>query len=93
MKPEAISEGAVLYSRPDCPLCFTMKRSAGRIARRLGVPLQVVDITGHPEFEALYRNEVPVLVLPGGITFRGQADGAALLSAFEKAARLRGRDS
>jgi glutaredoxin len=88
MSDRLISVGAVLYSRPNCPLCFTMKRSAGRIARRLRVPFQVVDITAHPELEELYRNEVPVLVLPGGHTFRGRADGASLLSEFEKAASL-----
>lgn len=80
--------GAILYTRPHCPLCFSMKRSAGRMATRMRVPLRVIDITGHEDLEARYLHDVPVLIVPGDRTFRGRADEKALHEAFREAARL-----
>lgn len=78
---------AVLYTRPDCPLCFAMHRAAGRCARRHGVTLRVVDIGGSADLWARYRDEVPILELPGGRSFRGRAAAGALDEAFREARR------
>ena len=80
-------EGAVLYTRPACPLCFAMKREASRLARRFRLSLRTVDISGARDLLSRYGSEVPVLVLPGGATFRGRAESAALYAAFRDAAR------
>ncbi len=82
MKPD---EGAVLYTRTDCPLCFSMKREASRLARRFRVPLRAVDISGNRDLLSRYGSEVPVLELPGGVIFRGRAQSTALSAAFRDA--------
>ncbi len=77
---------AVLYTRPGCAPCFTLKRLAARAARRSGVPLSVVDITGDASLEAAYGVRVPVLVLPRGVVLEGRVEAAALERAFRDAA-------
>ncbi|MCZ6697239.1 MAG: glutaredoxin family protein [Acidobacteria bacterium] len=79
--------GAVLYTRPACPLCFAMKREASRLARRFRLPLRTVDISGTRDLLSRYGTEVPVLELPGGVTFRGRAESAALYAAFREASK------
>ncbi len=81
------SHAAILYSRPGCPLCFSLLRTARRAARRHGVPLRVVDIRSDAELLARYDTEVPVLALPGGGTIQGAATPEDVEAAFEKAAR------
>ena len=78
-------EGAVLYTRTDCPLCFSMKREASRLARGFRLPLRTVDISGNRDLLSRYGSEVPVLVFPGGVTFRGRAENTALAAAFRDA--------
>jgi len=69
---------AVLYTRPGCPPCFALKRRAARVARRQGMRLSVVDITGDATLEAAYGTRVPVLVLPGGMVLEGRVEADAL---------------
>ena len=78
---------AVLYTRAGCPPCFTLRRSAARAARRHRVPLRVVDIGVGADLVRRYGNEVPLLSLPDGTTFRGHADPDDLARAFARAAR------
>ena len=78
-------EGAVLYTRTDCPLCYSMKREASRLARRFRLSLRTVDISGNRDLLSRYGSKVPVLVLPGGVTFRGRAQNKALSAAFRDA--------
>jgi predicted DsbA family dithiol-disulfide isomerase len=78
---------AVLYVRPACPLCYVLKREAGRAARRNHFDLRCVDVRSDPELEQRYGCEVPVLVLPGGGTIRGRAAPGQVEAAFSKAAR------
>jgi hypothetical protein len=76
--------GAVLYTRPGCAPCFALRRLATRAARRHGVVLSVVDITGDPSLEAAYGIRVPVLALPGGIVLEGRVEAGALERAFRE---------
>ena len=75
----------MLYTRTACPLCFAMKREASRLARRFRLPLRTVDISGNRDLLSRYGSEVPVLVLPGGVTFRGRAEARSLAAAFRDA--------
>jgi len=81
---------AILYSRPDCPLCFALRRAAKRGARRHGLALRVVEVGADPVLEARYGRDVPVLVLPGGRTIRGRARYDEVERAFREAASLAG---
>ena len=81
---------AVLYTRAGCPLCFTLRRAAARAARRHRVPLRIVDIGEDGDLARRYANDVPLLSLPDGTTFRGRADPDDLALAFAGAARAAG---
>jgi glutaredoxin len=76
---------AVVYTRPGCAPCFALKRLAARAARRHGVRLSTVDITGDAGLEAAYGARVPVLLLPGGIVLEGRVEAAAVERAFRDA--------
>ncbi len=84
-RTEAPCPEAVLYSRPDCPLCFALRRIAARAARRAGIPLRVKDISSDPDLMARYGSEVPVLELPGGGTLGARATDAEVNAAFRQA--------
>lgn len=51
----------IIYSKPGCQLCDHAKT----VAQRCGVPCEMVDITGHPELEARYGQDIPVILLDG----------------------------
>lgn len=78
---------ALLYTRPDCPLCFAMHRTAARAARRHRIPLRLVDISDDPILTERFGLEIPVLMLPDGQTFRGRADSKSLEAAFRRVTR------
>ena len=82
---------AVLYSRSDCPLCFSLRRAAARAARRHGIPLSIVDIETDAALAIEYADRVPVLVLPGGGTLQGRVPPADVDAAFRAAALQGGR--
>jgi hypothetical protein len=63
-----------------------MRRAAARAARRHRLALRVVEIDGDAALEARYGRSVPVLILPGGATFAGRAEAAAIDRAFGAAA-------
>jgi thiol-disulfide isomerase/thioredoxin len=54
-----------LYSRPGCHLCDDMKGVIARVARKIPVTLEEVDVSTDPELEALYGPEIPVLLVDG----------------------------
>lgn len=62
-----------------------MRREAKRAARRTGLPLRVVEISGDTALEARFGREVPVLVMPGGETLRGRPPRGEVESAFRRA--------
>ena len=54
-----------LYSKPGCHLCDDMKAVIDRVARRLPLSLEVVDISSDPDLLARYELEIPVLLIEG----------------------------
>src|SRR5882672_5779634 len=87
------SREAVLYTRPGCPLCFVLRRSARRAARRAALSVREVDVSLDPDLLARYGNETPMLVLPGGRMIRGQASAIMVEAAFREAAASAGAES
>jgi len=73
MKPELL-----LYSRADCCLCAEMKETIRRVAARLPLTLNEIDIDGAPELRERYGGEVPVLFINGRKAFKYRVTAAAL---------------
>lgn len=55
----------VLVGKPGCHLCEVMHRVVAPIAAEMGLTLAERDIRSDPELEALYRHDIPVLLLDG----------------------------
>jgi glutaredoxin len=54
-----------LYSRPGCHLCDEMKAVIARVAERIPLSLEVIDVSQDPGLEGLYGLEIPVLLVNG----------------------------
>ncbi len=54
-----------LYSRQGCHLCEEMHTVIARVAGRVPLSLDVVDIGGDADLEARYGLEIPVLLVDG----------------------------
>ena len=54
-----------LYSRPGCHLCDDMKAVVDRVAQSIPMAIVVIDISTDPRLEALYGEEIPVLLVDG----------------------------
>jgi glutaredoxin len=67
-----------VYSAPGCHLCDVAKELLGREQPALGFDLTVVDITGDPELEAAYREQIPVVFVAGRKAFIYHVDPAEL---------------
>ena len=54
-----------LYSRPGCHLCDDMKAVVDRVAARVPLSLEVVNIDDDAALTARYGLEIPVLLVEG----------------------------
>lgn len=54
-----------LYSRPGCHLCDEMKAVLSRVARKVPLEIEEIDISIDPALEARYGVEIPVLLVDG----------------------------
>jgi hypothetical protein len=72
------AEPLVLVGKPGCHLCDGMREVAAPVAAELGLDLQEADIRSDPELDALYRMDIPVLLLGGREVARHRADAADL---------------
>jgi hypothetical protein len=54
-----------IYSRPGCHLCEEMLAVVRRVAGRVPLAVQEVDISGDAALEARYGTAIPVLVVEG----------------------------
>ena len=54
-----------IFSRPGCHLCEEMKGVVARVARRVPLSLDEIDISTDPALEERYGLEIPVLLVEG----------------------------
>ncbi len=80
-------DAAVLYTRENCSLCWTLERLARRSARRHGLTLVEHDVDSDGALRSRYGGRVPVLELPDGVSIAGRAGAEAVDEAFRRAAR------
>ncbi len=73
-----MSVEVVVYTGRCCHLCDEAKAVLERERRRLGFALREVDITGDPELEAAYREEIPVVLVGGRRAFKFRVDPVEL---------------
>jgi hypothetical protein len=59
------AEPLLLIGKPGCHLCEVMQAVAAPVAAELGLTLTERDIRSDPELDALYRHDIPVLLLDG----------------------------
>ncbi len=74
-----------LYSRPGCHLCDEMTAVITRVAARLPLSLDVVNIDDDAALTARYGLEIPVLLVEGRKVAKYRIEEAAL----ERALRAR----
>ena len=74
----------ILVGKPGCHLCEVMHGVAAPVAAELGLALTERDIRSDPDLDALYRHDIPVLLLDGREVARHR------VSAEDLRARLRG---
>jgi glutaredoxin len=60
----------VLYSRKDCCLCDDMKKIIDRIAIKIPLSLEEIDVDSSAELRNAYGEEVPVLYIDGHKSFK-----------------------
>ena len=54
-----------IYSRPGCHLCDEMKAVVARVANRVPLTIEEIDISGDADLEARYGLDIPVLMVEG----------------------------
>lgn len=77
----------VLVGKPGCHLCEVMRDVVRPIAREMGLALDERDVTSDPELDALYRNDIPVLLLGGREVARYRVAAADLRQRLREIAR------
>jgi len=55
----------VLVGKPGCHLCERMREVVAPVAAELGLAVEDRDLGADPELDALYRHDIPVLLLDG----------------------------
>ena len=66
-----------LLGKPDCHLCHEMAAVVRRVLGD-GALLEEADVRSNPEWDRLYRREIPVLLWDGREIARHRTDEAAL---------------
>ena len=59
-----------LYTRAGCCLCEEAKQVLASARNRATFELEEIDIDRHPEWLALYNEEVPVVAIDGRKAFK-----------------------
>jgi glutaredoxin len=59
-----------LYTRAGCCLCSEAKQVLAAARGRAPFELEEIDIDRHPEWLALYHEEVPVIAIDGRKAFK-----------------------
>ena len=62
---DGVVASLVLYSRPGCHLCDEMKAVVRRVATRVPLAFEEIDISTDAALEARYGVDIPVLLVNG----------------------------
>jgi glutaredoxin len=89
MQTPMFPSALVLYGRLGCHLCDDMKEIVVPLARELGCTLQEIDISGHPDLEAQYGTEIPVLLINGRKAFKYRLSERELRQRLAREGRAR----
>ncbi len=73
-----MAEPLLLVGKPGCHLCDVMREVVSPVAAELGLALAERDVRSDPELDALYRNDIPVLLLGGREVARHRVSAADL---------------
>jgi len=71
-------EPLVLIGKPGCHLCEVMRGVVAPVAAELGLALSERDVRSDPDLDALYRHDIPVLLLDGREVARHRVTAADL---------------
>ncbi|HUZ83663.1 MAG TPA: glutaredoxin family protein [Gaiellales bacterium] len=74
-----------VYGAPGCHLCDEAKRILQEARGQLGFDLVEVDISGDPELERRFREQIPVVFVDGLCAFTFRVDPARLRERVEAA--------
>jgi thiol-disulfide isomerase/thioredoxin len=75
----------ILYTSPGCCLCTRLLEQLAELESEVPFRLQVVNIDGDPNLEALYRTELPVLLLNGRKVVKYEVSTEALRQRLRRA--------
>jgi len=73
-----VTRALVLVGKPGCHLCERMRDVAAGVAAEMGLVIEERDLRLDPELEALYRHDIPVLLLDGREVARHRVTAADL---------------
>ena len=59
-----------LYSRPECCLCEDMKAVLAQVRQEIPFHLEEINISGNPDLEERFGQEIPVLLVNGRKAFK-----------------------
>lgn len=77
----------VLYSKPGCQLCEVMKKELAKADCAELYHLQEINIESDAELLALYRHDIPVLMIDGVEAFRYRLTADSFRAYLKKRAR------
>ncbi len=80
-----------IYSRPGCHLCDEMKAIVARVAQRVPLTLDDVDISTNPALEQRYGLEIPVLLVNGAKAAKFRVTEEALMRMMDARSSGAGR--
>ena len=71
-----------LLTRAGCHLCETMKTVVARVHRRYPIVVKEIDISGRPDLEREFGNDIPVLLNGHQIIARHRISASQLTAAI-----------
>jgi len=78
----------LFFTRPGCHICDDARPIVSRVARRMGMPIEEVNIDGDDDLVALYGMRIPVVALGDLVVAEGIIDDEkSLRRALRAAAR------
>jgi glutaredoxin len=73
-----MSVEVVIYTGRDCHLCEVAKTELEAHRERLGLDIRSIEITGDPDLESAFRDQIPVVFIAGRKAFKFRVDPSDL---------------